>query len=242
MKLLSAFVLTAMLLPAAAGEAQAAIRTGTLTCDVAGGVGWLLASSKQVTCRFTDIRGGTELYAGDVRKVGVDLGVTSGARIVWAVFEPAIKPGSLAGSYSGVSAEATAGIGLGANVLVGGGNGGVTLQPLSIQGQTGFNVAGGIGILNIAPVVTPVIARTTVYVHHHRYGYGYGRYGWHRHYYQHVHYHHYRHVHYGHGYRHHRGHRYYRHDWRRHHDRVQHHHVHTTQHHHYRKHKRRQTQ
>lgn len=207
MKLLPAFVLTAMLLPAAASEAQAAIRAGTLTCDVAGGVGLVVASSKAVTCRFTDIDGNSELYAGDIHKFGVDIGVTSGARVVWAVFEPAIERGSLAGSYSGVSAEATALVGLGANVLVGGGNGGVTLQPLSVQGQTGLNVAAGIGNLSIAPVVTPVVERTAVYVHHRHYG-------WHRY--------HYRHRYDRHGYRHHRWHRHSRHEWRRHHHAKQH--------------------
>ncbi|MDQ0394654.1 DUF992 domain-containing protein [Labrys monachus] len=207
MKLLPAVALTAMLLPAAASGAQAAVRTGTLTCDVAGGVGMVVMSSKAVSCRFTDFNGNSELYAGDVRKFGVDLGFTNGTRVVWAVFEPAVAPGSLAGSYAGVTAEATAGLGLGANVLVGGGNGGVTLQPLSVQGQTGLNVAAGIGSLEIAPVVTPVVARTVGRVHYrHRHG------GWHRHHDRHGYY----------GPRHH--HRHYRHEGRRPHHAMPHHH------------------
>jgi hypothetical protein len=183
MKLLPAFAVTAALLPFAATSAQAAIRTGTLTCDISGGVGYILASSKAVSCRFTDFSGNTEHYSGDVRKFGVDIGVTYAGRVVWAVFEPAIRQGSLAGTYNGVSAEATAGIGLGANVLVGGGNGGVTLQPISVQGQTGLNVAAGIGSLNIALAETPAAVHPMVTVHHHHH---------HHHHFQaqHRHYHH----------------------------------------------------
>jgi hypothetical protein len=203
MRILPAFALTALLLPAGATVAQAAIRTGTLTCDIAGGVGMIIASSKAVSCRFTDFNGNTELYTGDIRKFGVDLGMTYAGRVVWAVFEPAVGSGALAGSYTGVSAEATAGVGLGANVLVGGGNGGVTLQPLSVQGQTGFNVAAGIGSLNIEPAAMPVVERTVVGVHHRRYGYHHRRWNqhhrrdWHRHHYatQHHHYRKYKHRH-----------------------------------------------
>ncbi|GLS20537.1 hypothetical protein GCM10007874_35540 [Labrys miyagiensis] len=165
-KLLPALALTALLIPAAAGSAQAAVRTGTLTCDIGGGIGVIVGSSKPVACRYTSFDGETELYNGTVRKLGVDVGFTLAGRIVWAVFEPG-RHGSLGGNYAGVSAEATVGAGVGANVLLGGGNGGVTLQPLSVQGQTGLNAAAGIGTLNIEPVAAAVVV-TPHRVYHHR--------------------------------------------------------------------------
>jgi Protein of unknown function (DUF992) len=163
---LPALALAALLAPAVAGSAEAAIRTGTLTCDIGGGIGVILGSSKSVSCRYTTYDGATELYTGTVRKIGVDIGFTWAGRIVWAVFEPG-RHGSLAGNYAGVAAEATVGAGVGANVLLGGGNGGVTLQPLSVQGQTGLNAAAGIGTLNIEPVpVAEVVRPHRVYRHH----------------------------------------------------------------------------
>jgi Protein of unknown function (DUF992) len=56
-----------------------------------------------------------------------------------------------AGNYGGASAEATVGAGLGANVLVGGSDRTIALQPLSVQGQTGLNVAAGVTELILRP-------------------------------------------------------------------------------------------
>ena len=56
-----------------------------------------------------------------------------------------LPPGALAGGYGGVSASVAAGLGLGANVLVGGSAKQITLQPVSVEGSVGLNVAAGIG-------------------------------------------------------------------------------------------------
>jgi hypothetical protein len=163
-----ALAFAALLTPAVVGPAEAAVRTGTLTCDIGGGIGVILGSSKPVACRYRSADGYTELYNGTVRKIGVDVGFTWAGRIVWAVFEPG-NHGSLAGKYAGVSAEATVGAGIGANVLLGGGNGGITLQPISVQGQTGLNAAAGIGTLTIEPVAAAEVVRPVhVYRHRHR--------------------------------------------------------------------------
>ena len=70
--------------------------------------------------------------------------------MTWAVFAPGrINRGALAGSYGGASAQATIGVGLGANVLVGGFKRTIALQPLSIQGQKGLNIAAGIAGLSL---------------------------------------------------------------------------------------------
>ena len=68
-----------------------------------------------------------------------------------AVFAPTrvLGPGDLAGTYGGASASATAVVGVGANVLVGGSNNTISLQPVSLQGQTGLGVAAGVAGLEL---------------------------------------------------------------------------------------------
>jgi len=80
------------------------------------------------------------------------VGATAGGRMEWAVYAPTSrKVGALAGRYGGVSGEATVGVGAGVNVLVGGSNRTVSLQPVSVEGQTGLNVAGGVTELELRP-------------------------------------------------------------------------------------------
>ncbi len=133
--------------------AQGRAQVGTLTCDISGGIGMIIASSKDVTCMFTPANPGPrEVYVGNIKKFGLDLGATAGGQMVWAVFAPTSLPfGALTGDYAGATAEATVGAGLGANALIGGSNRTVTLQPLSVQGQAGLNVAAGVAGLTLRP-------------------------------------------------------------------------------------------
>lgn len=127
------------------------VKIGVLSCDVSGGVGLILASSRSVDCTFERTVGGrNERYKGTIERLGIDIGVTGKAVMAWVVFAPGkLKRGALAGSYGGVSAEASVAVGLGANVLLGGSNKSVALQPLSVQAQTGLNVAAGIAALRL---------------------------------------------------------------------------------------------
>jgi hypothetical protein len=145
-------VATAFALPTAA-QAARGTKVGTLSCDISGGIGLIVASKKDVTCMFTPSqRGSREVYIGSISKFGLDLGATSGGEMIWAVYAPTNrKYGALAGHYGGASAEATVGAGVGANVLVGGSNRTITLQPLSVQGQAGLNVAAGVAGLDLHP-------------------------------------------------------------------------------------------
>jgi hypothetical protein len=135
--------------------AQGANRTkvGTLTCDISAGIGLIITSKKDVTCMVTPSQPGPrEVYTGSITKFGLDLGATAGGEMVWAVFAPTDRRfGALAGNYGGASAEATVGAGVGANVLVGGSNRTVSLQPLSVQGQAGLNLAVGVAGLDLHP-------------------------------------------------------------------------------------------
>jgi hypothetical protein len=143
----------ALMLAAAPASAQAPIKVGTLDCDLAGGTGMIIASQKWVRCMFLpNGPGRREVYEGQISKFGVDIGTTSGGRMMWAVYAPTSLPAwALAGSYGGATAEATFGAGVGANALVGGNTRTVMLQPLSFQGQSGFNVAGGAASLELHP-------------------------------------------------------------------------------------------
>jgi Protein of unknown function (DUF992) len=136
------------------GSAQAQrVRAGLLNCDVSAGIGLIIGSQRQVNCLFTpDLPGPQEAYYGTITKFGLDLGATAGGALVWAVYADTSRGyGFLAGDYAGASGEATVAVGLGANVLVGGSNRTVALQPLSVTGQVGLNVAVGVANLSIRP-------------------------------------------------------------------------------------------
>jgi len=146
-----------------AASANGGVRIGTLTCQVAAGAGFIVGSRKTLACRFDGNSGVNERYTGSITKLGVDLGGTTSSAIVWAVFAPTsdFGPGALEGGYYGVSAEVTPGVGVGANVLIGGFDKSINLQPLSVSGQLGANVAAGISGMRLrsAPADTPVIVR-----------------------------------------------------------------------------------
>ncbi|HMA57124.1 MAG TPA: DUF992 domain-containing protein [Pseudolabrys sp.] len=147
-------VVAAVALPIPA-SAQTANRTkvGTLSCDISGGIGLIITSKKDLTCMFTPSQPGPrEVYVGSISKFGLDLGATAGGEMIWAVYAPTNRKfGALAGHYGGATAEATVGAGVGANVLVGGSNRTITLQPVSVQGQAGLNVAAGVAGLELRP-------------------------------------------------------------------------------------------
>ncbi len=153
MKTLIASTTIAAAMTAGPVFAQQPVKVGALNCDISGGIGMIVASKKQVTCLFTPSAGGPkEVYTGSINKFGLDIGATTGGQMVWAVYAPTSKKvAALAGTYSGASAEATVGAGLSANVLVGGSDRTVSLQPISVQGQTGLNLAAGVSALELRP-------------------------------------------------------------------------------------------
>jgi hypothetical protein len=133
--------------------AQPAIEVGVLNCSVSGGTGFVFGSSKALQCVFQS-GPNRESYFGTINKFGIDIGATSTGVIAWAVFAPTqakLGPGSLAGNYGGVTGEATVGIGVGANALIGGSNRTIALQPLSVGAQQGLNLAVGIAALELKP-------------------------------------------------------------------------------------------
>jgi Protein of unknown function (DUF992) len=132
-------------------QAQGGVRVGTLTCNVASGWGFVFGSSKALRCTFAPAPGRGEFYAGTINKFGVDIGYTQGGVLIWAVFAPTanLGPGALNGNYVGATGSATVGVGAGVNVLIGGSNSTISLQPVSVEGNTGLNVAAGIGSISL---------------------------------------------------------------------------------------------
>jgi hypothetical protein len=149
-------MVAALALAALAGTAQAQdrVQAGSLTCDVSAGIGLIIGSQRNVSCTFTpSVPGPIEYYTGTISKLGIDVGVTTGGVMVWAVYAPTSRPrGALAGTYAGAAAEASVIAGLGANALIGGSNRTIALQPFSIQGQVGLNIAAGVAGLDLTYV------------------------------------------------------------------------------------------
>jgi hypothetical protein len=152
---IAALAVAALVTLPAAAQPRDRIQAGVLNCDVSGGLGLILGSQKDVTCQFlpADSNSPREVYVGVINKFGLDIGATAKGQMVWNVFAPTSRPvAALAGDYVGAGAEATVAVGLGANVLVGGNNRTIALQPVSVQAQEGLNVAAGVTELRLRPV------------------------------------------------------------------------------------------
>ena len=147
----AAVAVVGLAIASSADAAPAGVRVGDLTCNVASGWGFVFGSSKDLHCTYRGANGRREHYTGVISKFGVDIGYTEGGVLVWAVFAPSndVGKGALTGDYAGATAQATVAVGVGANVLIGGGNKSFTLQPLSVEGSKGLNVAAGIGSISL---------------------------------------------------------------------------------------------
>ena len=151
--MVGAFV-AAMAMPSRAQQQGQYTRSGTLSCRLAPTIGLIVGSRQTMTCQFRPDTGGfSENYSGAITKIGLDLGVTAGGVMGWAVLTSAAVPvrGGLAGTYVGASGSIALGLGAGANVLIGGSNKAVALQPVSVEGQIGVNLALGVANLDLRP-------------------------------------------------------------------------------------------
>lgn len=148
MKKIAASILALGLLTLPA-KADGGVKLGMLVCDVSGSVGLILGGSESASCTFQGPNG-TEYYKGRITQVGLDIGVTAGAVMSWAVFAPGqVGRGALAGTYAGATASASFAVGLGANVLVGGSQNSIALQPVSVEGSAGVNIAAGLASFSL---------------------------------------------------------------------------------------------
>ncbi len=143
------------------------VRAGILQCQGGQNVGFVVGSVASLECVFQSEGRRPEPYVATIHRLGLDLGVTQLTRLSWAVNAPTnrVGRGNLSGNYGGVGANASVGVGGGGNFLVGGPGNSYALQPISVQGQTGLNVAAGIADLELAPVT---FRRGGRHVRHHR--------------------------------------------------------------------------
>jgi hypothetical protein len=145
---------TAAVASMATAQAQNRVEVGMLDCR-GSSAAFIVGSVTQLACTFRPSAGTgpVEAYNATIRRIGVDIGLNPQVAVAWAVLAPSrqIGRGELAGTYVGAGASATVGVGVGANALVGGSNNTIALQPLSLQGQTGLNVAAGIAGLELRP-------------------------------------------------------------------------------------------
>jgi len=150
----SALAAATLMASLATAHAIPAVRAGMLECQGGQNVGFVVGSVTRLECVFQSQGRRPEAYIATVRRFGVDLGFTEQTQFSWAVNAPAgrVGRGELAGNYSGVGANASVGVGFGSNFLVGGPEHSYALQPISVQGQTGLNVAAGVADIELAPV------------------------------------------------------------------------------------------
>lgn len=153
---LSAFALPAqsadLSQPVAASKTQPYSQVGVLKCEIDPAIGVIIGSRQEMECLFQPANKNArpESYKGRITKIGVDIGYINGGEVVWAVWAPTVRPeGALDGRYVGASANAAIGIGAGTNILTGGSWKTISLQPISLQGQKGLNVAVGISNLRL---------------------------------------------------------------------------------------------
>ncbi len=149
--MMGAAVLGGLALAAPANAGPHGVKVGVLTCHVASGWGYVLASSRDLDCNYRPNRGEPDHYVGSLSKIGVDIGYTQDGVLIWDVVAPSsdTRRGALQGDYAGATASATVGAGIGANVLLGGFDKSIALQPVSFEGNVGLNVAAGIGEISL---------------------------------------------------------------------------------------------
>jgi hypothetical protein len=161
-------IATVALVASFASASAQQVRIGVLECTGGQNVSFLVGSNSQLNCVFQSEGGRAEGYIAHIRRFGVDLGFTQTTTVQWTAFAPVtrVPNGALAGSYGGVGSNASVGVGFGGNFLIGGRANSYSLQPISVQGQTGLNVAAGIVALDLEP--TGPIKGARKHHRHHR--------------------------------------------------------------------------
>ncbi|MEN3351116.1 MAG: hypothetical protein V7632_4751 [Bradyrhizobium sp.] len=136
-----------------AQQPVARVQIGVLECRGGASVGFIVGSVTNLGCVLRADGLPEDRYIATIRKVGIDLGITQESALAWGVYAPVSRlgPGALSGNYAGAQGSATLGVGVGGNVLVGGSDNTIALQPLSVQGQVGVNIAAGLESLELRP-------------------------------------------------------------------------------------------
>ena len=150
---IAAICLATSLAPVEAQQPIDRVQVGVLECRGGASVGFIVGSVTNLGCVLRIEGVEEDRYIATIRKVGVDLGITQETALAWGVYAPVahLGRGDLAGDYVGAQGSASVGVGAGGNVLIGGSNNTIALQPLSLQGQVGLNIAAGLASLELRP-------------------------------------------------------------------------------------------
>jgi ABC-type amino acid transport substrate-binding protein len=130
-------------------------QAGMLTCRVNPSIGFVIFGHQSMECRFVQNPPfPLQAYEGALNTIGLDIGITAGGALPWAVLAPTVgtPAGALAGEYVGASGDIGLGLGAGVNVLVGGSGRSIALQPVSVEGSVAVNVTLGVSGLQLRPV------------------------------------------------------------------------------------------
>jgi hypothetical protein len=148
-----AWLAAAIMIASVAGADAQRLRVGVLECRGGASIGFIVGSVTNLGCVLRAEGAPEDRYVATIRKVGIDIGITQESSLAWVVYAPVerIGPGDLSGDYAGAQGSASVGVGVGGNVLVGGSANSIALQPLSVQGQVGLNVAAGLASLELRP-------------------------------------------------------------------------------------------
>ena len=153
---LAGIAVAMLVAPFADGHAQQPVQrvqVGILECRGGASIGFIVGSVTNLGCVLRVDGMPEDRYVATIRKIGVDLGITQESALAWGVFAPTVRlgPGDLAGNYAGAQGSAAVGVGVGGNVLIGGSNNSIALQPLSVEGEVGLSVAAGLESLELRP-------------------------------------------------------------------------------------------
>ncbi|MBR0694142.1 DUF992 domain-containing protein [Bradyrhizobium lablabi] len=151
--LAGAVTLVAAIAGANAQQPVQRAQVGVLECRGGASIGFIVGSLTHLGCVMRAEGLPEDRYIATIRKVGIDLGITQESVLAWGVYAPVSRlgPGDLTGDYAGAQGSATLGVGVGGNVLIGGSNNTIALQPLSVQGQVGVNIAAGLESMELRP-------------------------------------------------------------------------------------------
>src|SRR5437879_2744422 len=151
----AAALVTCLQLPSAQAQPKTWTQVGMLTCRLNPSIGFVIFGHQSMECRFVQNPPlPPQLYEGALNTVGLDVGITAGGVMGWAVLAPTAgpPPGALAGEYVGATGEIGVGLGAGVNVLIGGSGRSFALQPVSVEGSVALNVTVGLSGLQLRAV------------------------------------------------------------------------------------------
>ena len=131
-----------------------AVEVGILKCRFNGvDAAVHFGAKRQLDCVFNQRgRKRKDRYRATLAKYGIEVGIIGSHQMVWRVTSKSrtrLRRGALAGTYRGVTVEASVGAGFAATILTGGRGRSYSFHPLAFQKVEGLNVAAGVLVLTL---------------------------------------------------------------------------------------------